>query len=265
MSADEPLRGRPYPHDRLHPMHYLAEFIGTAALVAGGLSFVILFFGVGSPVVAALPDAGLRRGVTGLLFGSTGLVISLSAVGRTSGAHINPAMTLAFWLDGKIAWRDALAYALAQFAGAALGASVLPVWGSMGASIQFGATQPNPNLPLLAPLLGEVGSTSAMVLVMFVMAAHPVTRKWVPFANPPLFAFLVWLEAPLSGTSVNPARSFGPALVAGVTHHQWIYAVGPCLGAALAVALSRSTGMEAHRPPEARLAHFTTRPHGLNG
>ena len=80
---------------------YLSELIGTALLLGIGLSFVILNFGAGSPVVAALPDAGLRRLVTGFLFGSTGAAIAISQVGKISGAHINPVVTLAFYIKGK--------------------------------------------------------------------------------------------------------------------------------------------------------------------
>ena len=257
MSRDQPLRGRPYPADKLHPAHYLSEFLGTAALVICGLSVVILMFGAGSPVAGLIPDQGLRRAVTGFLFGSTGMLIALSRVGKISGAHINPAMTFAFWLDGKLAWRDAGLYALAQLAGGAAGAVILLVWGPMGASVHFGATLPDPALPVWAALGGEIVCTYIMVTLVFVLAAHDVTQPYVPLINPPLFAVLVWLEAPLSGTSVNPARSLGPALVGGVMAQQWIYVAGPCLGAALAVAVLRLAKLDAHRPKEAKLAHFT--------
>ncbi len=80
----------------------VAEFVGTALLVLVGLSLVILMFGAGSPVARAVPDEGLRRLITGFLFGTTGALIALSPVGRESGAHINPVVTLGFWLMGKL-------------------------------------------------------------------------------------------------------------------------------------------------------------------
>jgi aquaporin Z len=76
--------------------HLAAEFIGTAVLVSVGLSFVIFDFGSGSPVTGFIPDAGLRRLITGFLFGTTGGLIALSPAGKVSGAHINPAVSLAF-------------------------------------------------------------------------------------------------------------------------------------------------------------------------
>lgn len=256
LDHDQPLTGNPHPEDKLHPRLYAAEFAGTALLVALGLSVVIALFGEGSAVAAALPDAALRRAIAGFLFGSVGCLVTLSPLGRASGAHINPAVTLGFWLEGKIAWRDALGYVIAQYAGAIVGALPLLAWGRIGRSVGFGATVPLPGVALWWPLCGEAVSTGVMVAIIFVFAAHERTRPWTPFTIPPLFSILVWLEAPLSGTSANPARSFGPALIAGIWHGQWIYVVGPCLGSAITVALLRLAPLRRHRPREARVYHF---------
>jgi aquaporin Z len=88
-----------------------AELVGTALLVAAGVSFVIFDFGQGSPMARLIPSAGLRRLLTGFLFGSTGAVIALSPIGKISGAHINPVVSAAFWLVGKLRGRHALANA----------------------------------------------------------------------------------------------------------------------------------------------------------
>jgi glycerol uptake facilitator-like aquaporin len=95
-----------------------------------------------------------------------------------------------------------------------------------------------------------------LVLLIFVFAAHKVTQPFTPLVNPPLFAILTWLEAPLSGASANPARSFGPELVAWTWPGRWIYWLGPGLGAGLAVWVLRHEQMRRHRPAEARLYHF---------
>ncbi len=92
---------------------YVSEFVGTALLVAVGVSVVILDFGTGSPVARAIPDAGARRALTGFLFGAVGGLIALSPVGKISGAHINPAVTLAFWMRGKMGPGHAAGYAAA--------------------------------------------------------------------------------------------------------------------------------------------------------
>jgi aquaporin Z len=83
-------------------------------LVAVGLSIVILDFGRGSPVLQLIPDAGWRRLITGFLFGTTGALIAISPLGRESGAHINPVVTLSFWLMRKLGPGVALGYVLAQ-------------------------------------------------------------------------------------------------------------------------------------------------------
>src|ERR1700761_8244474 len=121
---------------------YLSECIGTALLVAVGLSVVIFNNGDGSPIKALLPDAGARRAVTGFLFGCTGCLITLSPVGRVSGAHINPIVSIAFRLRKRMMTRHMLGYIVAQLTGAILGAWPLLLWGKKGASVGYGATIP---------------------------------------------------------------------------------------------------------------------------
>ena len=140
--ADQPLHGDPHPYDRLHPAMYAAEFVGTALLIGVGLSLVVALWGHGAPL-ADLPLApGQRRLLNGFLFGAVGAAIAYSPIGRISGAHINPAMTLAFWLANKLRWRDATCYVLAQLAGGAFGAACLLGWGAIGASNGWGASIP---------------------------------------------------------------------------------------------------------------------------
>lgn len=208
-SRDRPLHGAPYPPARLHPELYLAEFIGTAVLILVGVSVVILMFGQGSPGSRIITNEGLRLFLTGGLFGSVGALIAISPIGRISGAHINPAVTLAFWLEGKLAWRDAVLYILAQFAGSAVGAIPLLAWGHMGQSVAFGATRPGCGVPVWAAMLGEAGVTFLLILAILTTAAHPNMRRFTPLVLPAVLSVLVWLEAPISGASANPARSFG--------------------------------------------------------
>jgi aquaporin Z len=255
-AADRPLHGEPVPHDRLHPKLYLAEFAGTALLVYFGLSLVIAWFGAGSPLPALVPSAALRRALAGACFGTVGALVTISPLGRLSGAHINPTMTLAFWLEGKIKWRDALGYVIAQLTGALLGAWPLLWWGAAGASVSYGATLPGTGVQEGVALLGEIFCGFALTLSVLMMVAHEATRRFTPWIIPPLFAWLVWWEAPLSGASANTARSFGPALVTGDWHGFWIYVVGPPLGAVLAVALLRLEVIGRHKVPVARLFHF---------
>lgn len=263
VKVDRPLSGMPHPFDKLHPMMYASELIGTLLLVFLGLSVVIALWGHNAPFSSLPISPDVRRLLNGFLFGSIGAAIAYSPIGRMSGAHINPAMTFAFWLEGKLRWRDASWYIIAQLVGAGFGAVALLVWGSVGASDEWGASLPNKSVPEWLPIAGETVCTFLLVLLIFVFAAHKVTQPFTPLVNPPLFAILTWLEAPLSGASANPARSFGPALIACAWQDWWVYWLGPCLGAALAVAVLRFDLCRRFRPLEARLCHFGH--HGATG
>jgi aquaporin Z len=245
-----PARARP----KLWPL-FAAELVGTALLVAVGCSLVIVDFGAGSPVAAVLPSAGARRAITGFLFGTVGALIAVSPVGKLSGAHINPVVTLAFWLHGRMRARVAVGYVVAQLGGAILAALPLRAWGALGASVAYGATTPGPAGPWFA-LLGEVAATFALVRGLFLFLGTRRLRPFTPVLFPFLYALLVWLEAPLSGTSTNPARSLGPALVSGVMDGWWIYWAGPLVGVLLGVALQLAPWARSIEIEVAKVFHF---------
>jgi aquaporin Z len=248
MTADE--KGSSFPWSL-----FLSELAGTALLVLGGLSCVILMFGEGSPLPGLLPNEGARRAVTGFLFGTTGALIALSPVGKFSGAHINPAVTAGFWLAGKITSGTLAVYVAGQLVGACLGALPLLAWGGMGRSVAFGATFPGPGYGVGAALAGEVVTTFAMVALLCVFLAYRPLRPFTPAIFPPLFSFMVWAESPISGTSTNPARTLGPALISGRWESGWIYWVGPLVGMFLAILCF---SFLAKRIEVAKLYHFET-------
>ena len=200
-----------------------------------GLSLVILMFGAGSPVVRVVPGEGTRRLITGFLFGTTGALIALSPVGKESGAHINPVVTLGFWLMGKLNSRIALSYVFAQLAGASVGALPLLAWGAMGRSVAFGATLPGEGYAIAAVLMGEAITTFALIGGLCVCLGFRTLRPFTPAMFPFLYAAMVYAEAPLSGTSTNPARSLGPAMISGEWLGWWIYWVGPLIGTLVAI------------------------------
>ncbi|HNS18603.1 MAG TPA: aquaporin [Bacteroidales bacterium] len=239
---------------------FFSEFIGTALLVLLGLSVVILMFGEGSPLGHLLPNVKLRQTITGFLFGSIGASIALSPVGKVSGAHINPAVTMTFWLFRKIDSRISITYILAQLTGGIVGALPLLVWGAMGRSVSFGATLPGEGYSMLTVLLGEVVITFTMVLLLVVFIGFRQIRTYTPAIFPVLFAIMVPLEAAISGTSANPARSIGPAIISGDWQGWWIYWVGPVAGALLA---SLAGSALARRITVAKLYYFDSDRDGL--
>ena len=242
---------------------YTAELAGTALLVAVGLSIVILNFGRGSPIAQLIPSAGSRRLITGFLFGTTGALIALSPIGKESGAHINPVVTLAFWLMGKLSGTHALGYVTAQLAGGVIGALPLLGWGAMGRSVEFGATLPGSGVDVWQALLGEAVATLALICGVFFFIRHRRIRAFTPALFPVLYAVMVFLEAPVSGTSTNPARSLGPAVISGAWRDWWVYWIGPLTGMLLGVALFRFTWLRRVEIEVAKLYHFEHDPHGI--
>jgi aquaporin Z len=232
---------------------FLSELVGTAVLLLGGLSLVIFMFGAGSPLEQMLPSVVLRQTITGFLFGCVGASIAVSAVGKESGAHINPAVTLAFWLFQKLDTRTALGYVVAQLIGACVGCVPLLAWGSMGRSVAFGATIPGQGYAIETVLMGEVITTFALVAGLCVFIGFRHLRPFTPFMIPFLYAVMVPLEASISGTSTNPARTFGPALISGRWEGWWIYWAGPITGTLVAVVVCSSL---ARRIEVAKLYHF---------
>ena len=263
-AAPSPRQGAPPRKATRVPWQALGcELAGTALLVACGVSLVIVDFGAGSPIAAALPSAALRRVVTGFGFGCVGALIAISGLGKVSGAHINPVVTIAFWRKGTIAGGHALAYVVAQLAGGVLGALPLLAWGTMGRSIGFGATVPGVGTGVWVAVLGEAVTTATMVLGLFAFLGSPRLRRFTPLLFPFLYAVMVGIEAPLSGTSTNPARSLGPAVVAGVWTGWWVYVVGPLAGALAATSLHGRTWLRRFEIGVAKLYHFDHDPHGI--
>jgi aquaporin Z len=213
---------------------YLSECIGTALLVAVGLSVVIFNNGDGSPIKALLPDAGARRAVTGFLFGCTGCLITLSPVGRISGAHINPIVSIAFRLRKRMMTRHMLGYIAAQLIGSILGAWPLLLWGEKGASVGYGATIPMAGA-MPAAFAGEIITSFLLIAGIFFFSGHRRLRRFTPFLMPPLYCIMVGIEGGLSGTSTNPARSLGPSVVSGIWTGWWLFWLAPVIGACLAV------------------------------
>ena len=205
------------------------EAWGLGSFMVSACVFGVLLFHSGSPFAGL--NFPLRNVLMGILMGATAIAIFLSPWGRRSGAHINPAVTLTFWRLGKIERADAVFYILAQFAGAGLG--VLLSWSILGKLLADGAV----NFVVTVP--GKTGAGAAFtaeVIISFLMMIMVLVcsnaERWsrlTPFFAGILVALFISLEAPLSGMSMNPARTFGSAFVANVWTDWWIYFAAPPL------------------------------------
>lgn len=222
---------------RWHWPEYAAEFFGTACLVFFGLSAVVFNMSGKTPMSAWIPSHSVRLLITGLCFAGSGSLVALSPLGRLSGAHINPSVSLAFWLSGKMRVCDFAAYVIAQMLGGLFGGFALVlVWRGDAAPVKNGMTLPGAGYPLWFVFDCEVVLTGALVFLIFLFVSSKRLLRFTPLMNWIAVGLMVWIEAPVSGTSLNPARSFGPALVSGVWTAQWLYFVAPLLGGMMGLA-----------------------------
>src|SRR5437763_11631854 len=180
----------------LHWPEYGAELIGTAFRVLAGVSAVVFDFDTGSPLAHVLPDASTRRLTTDLLFAGSGTLVAISPLGKLSGGHINPAVSLAFWMQGKMHHFDLGGYILGQLLGAIVGSLlVVLVWGGHAASVGYGTTVPGAVYPLWMVFLAEVSLTFVLVLSIFLFVSSHRLMRWTPLMVWILVAVMVWLEA----------------------------------------------------------------------
>jgi MIP family channel proteins len=201
----------------------------TRALVAEAIgTFALVFAGAGAVMVDARTHQLGHVGVA-IAFGLV-IMVMIYAVGHVSGAHFNPAVSLAFAVSRHFPWTRAVAYWAAQITGALLAAALLRA--SLGSDAHVGATLPSGSLG--QSFVWEVVLT---FFLMFVIMAVATDTRAVGEAAAIAIGGTVGLDAmfggPISGASMNPARSLGPALVSGDLHALWLYLVGPAAGAIL--------------------------------
>jgi len=151
----------------------------------------------------------------------------------------------------------------AQITGAIVGAIPLLLWGKIGRSVAFGATVPGAGFSSWTALAGEIVTTFALVLGLFLFIGHRRLSAYTPLLFPFLYAVMVFVEAPISGTSTNPARSIGPSVVSGIWHGWWIYLVGPAVGAWLGTLAQKAGFLKEFEIEVAKIYHFSHDPHGI--
>jgi aquaporin Z len=231
----------------LHWREYLMEVGGIGVFMLSAATMTSLLEHPASPVRALLTDATMRRAAMGLAMGLTAAALIYSPWGRRSGAHNNPAVTLTFFRLGKISRRDALAYIAAQFIGGAAGiavaATLLRPW-IAHPSVNYVATVPGPSGSIVA-FAAEAAISFVMMLVVLTASSHATAARFTGVMAALLVACFITIEAPLSGMSMNPARTLGPDLVGDMFRGIWIYFVAPPLG--MLAAAEVVTRLQRHR------------------
>jgi aquaporin Z len=225
---------------------YLIEAwaLGTFMVSAGVVTTLVERPELG--FAALIPDSGARRMLIGVAMGLTAIALIYSPWGKRSGAHMNPAVTLAFLSLGKIRGRDALGYAVAQFVGGLAGVGlVLAALGERFAAppVRYVATLPEHGAALAFAL--EFAMSCGLMSAVLAFSSRARLAPFTGLAAGVLVACYVAFEAPYSGMSINPARSFASAAPAGLWASLWIYFVAPPLGMLTAAALSRRLGRPA--------------------
>lgn len=218
----------------------VAEFIGTLALI---------FIGAGS--ICANSFSGGAVGLVGIAL-AHGLTIAVmvSAVGHISGGHINPAVTFGAWIGKKISTTAAAIYWAAQLAGGLAGAILLVLVfdPTTRQAVNLGTPALGPRVTSAQGAVFELVMTFFLVFVVFATAIDErgAFKMVGGFAIGLVVTFDILAGGPVTGASMNPARSFGPAAVSGFWVGHWVYWVGPLLGGGLAGALY--TGAFLRRP-----------------
>jgi aquaporin TIP len=217
-----------------------AEFVGTFALV---------FVGAGAVLVAA-PSSGAANLEIALAHGLV-IAVMASAVGHISGGHFNPAVTLGFLVTGRLSPVLAGAYWLAQFVGAVVGAALLKWIFTGEAEATLGAPAVGPGIEPEAALIIEAILTFFLVWVIFATAADPrgTFKSIAGLAIGFTITFDALMAGPLTGAAMNPARAFGPQLLASSWDDFWIWYIGPLAGGVLGALAYEWLYLRPLRPP----------------
>jgi aquaporin Z len=222
-----------------------AEFIGTFWLVLGGCGSAVL--------AAAFPDVGIGLAGVSLAFGLTVLTMAF-AIGHISGCHLNPAVTVGLWAGGRHPASEVAPYIVAQVIGAVVGAFTLYfiASGKAGfdlaggfASNGYGAHSPG-GYSLAASFVTEVVMTLMFLLIILGATDRRAPAGFAPIAIGLGLTLIHLISIPVTNTSVNPARSTGPALIVGdwAVGQLWLFWVAPILGALIAGFVYRWLGSE---------------------
>ncbi|MEW6683366.1 MAG: aquaporin [Nitrospirota bacterium] len=217
---------------KTHWPEYLMEAAGLGTFMLSAVLFTALLEHPVSPLRAAITHPVLRRILIGIAMGVTAIGIIYSPWGKQSGAHLNPSVTLTFFRMGKLKVPDACGYVLAQFAGGLagvlLGAALIGPY-LKDPAVNYAVTVPGPSGPVIA-FVAELAISAGLMLVVLIASNSARWNRWTGIFAGVLVATYIAVEAPLSGMSMNPARTVASALPAHLWTDWWIYFAAPPLG-----------------------------------
>ena len=227
---------------------YLIEAALLGAFMISASLFTLLLEHPSSPAVRAIASEFTRRALIGVAMGATAVALIYSPWGRRSGAHMNPAVTMSNLRLGRLGGWDAVLYIAAQFAGGAAGmiVSVLITGCAIGdPAVNFVATVPGA-YGVRAAWAGEFIITFLLMTTLLRVNRFPRLAPWSGYFAGILVALYITVEAPISGMSMNPARTFASAFAGHVWTGLWVYFTAPVLGMLAAVEVQRGATREPH-------------------
>ncbi len=211
---------------------YVFEASELALFMLSACALTVFLFDPAYPAFHLFPSALVRRTLMGIAMGFTAILIIHSPMGKRSGAHFNPAITLSYFRLHKIARWDAVFYVTFQFMGGVLGVAV--------AAVFFGSTLAKPAVEYAVTVPGRYGTAAAFFAELFMsallmgvvlwMTNRPSLAAYTSYSVGVLIALYVLFFVPVSGFSINPARTMGSAVFAGVWTAEWLYFIAPLLG-----------------------------------
>jgi aquaporin Z len=243
---------------KYHWQEYLMEAAGLGIFMISAGLFTILFEFPASPVHQAIPSDFIRRALIGLAMGLTAVGIIYSSWGKQSGAHLNPAVTLSFLRLGKIPKWDAMYYMLAQFIGGTLGVLLVELIFQQAFEkppVLYVATVPGSGGAWVAFIAEFLISFGLMATVLMVSRNPKLGQYTGIFAGTLVFLYITF-EAPMSGMSMNPARTFASAFPGMIWTDIWIYFTAPIAGMLAAVECYRWMFEHHHHCPKLVHSHM---------
>ncbi len=222
-----------------HWPEYLMESAELGIFMISACVFTALLEHPASPALRLIPDAFVRNTLIGLAMALTAVSIIYSGWGKQSGAHMNPAVTLTFFRLGKMEPWDAFFYVVAQFVGGVSGVTIASLLLGMVVShptVNYAVTRPGP-LGVKVAFFAEVVISFVLLLTVLTVSNSKNWARYTGLFGGALIAIYITFEAPLSGMSMNPARTLGSALIAKSFDAVWLYFVAPPIGMLLAAEL----------------------------
>jgi aquaporin Z len=241
------------PENGWHWPEWLAELAGTAIVLFAVVTAKDWAVRAGRP----FSDVEVRICIIGAVAGLAVIAVALSRLGRQSGAHLNPAVTVGLWIQRAVSPADLAAYCVAQAIGAIAGVAAARLWGATITNpvVRWAVIAPSPHISHPAAAAIEAAGTLVQLACVFALLTSPRYHRWAPvLAGVQLAAFIAVL-AQTTGAAFSPVRGLAPDVLAGRYPALWVYFAGPLAGAVIAALALRGIGWQ---PLTGKLRHDPT-------